>query len=161
MKKKSSVTEILIPLLTVLSDAAAIFAAFELSYYIRFFSSFQNIIPVTKGIPDIDGYNIFALMVIPIWLIIFQARKLYRLKRTVFILDELFAIIKCVSIGILFAMSLVFILKAEVPYSRLVFLLIWINSVILITIGRYLILKLEKNLYNKNIRGEYSSYCRQ
>lgn len=151
MKKKSSVTEILIPLLTVLSDAAAIFAAFELSYYIRFFSSFQNIIPVTKGIPDIYGYNIFALMVIPIWLIIFQARKLYRLKRTVFILDELFAIIKCVSIGILFAMSLVFILKAEFPYSRLVFLLIWINSVILITIGRYLILKLEKNLYNKNI----------
>ncbi|MBK6771002.1 MAG: undecaprenyl-phosphate glucose phosphotransferase [Ignavibacteria bacterium] len=151
MKKKSSVTEILIPLLTVLSDAAAIFAAFELSYYIRFFSSFQNIIPVTKGIPDIDGYNIFALMVIPIWLIIFQARKLYRLKRTVFILDELFAIIKCVSIGILFAMSLVFILKGDFPYSRLVFLLIWINSVILITIGRYLILKLEKNLYNKNI----------
>ena len=151
MKKKSSVTEILIPLLTVLSDAAAIFAAFELSYYIRFFSSFQNIIPVTKGIPDIDGYNIFALMVIPIWLIIFQARKLYRLKRTVFILDELFAIIKCVSIGILFAMSLVFILKGDFPYSRLVFLLIWINSVLLITIGRYLILKLEKNLYNKNI----------
>ncbi|MBK7253784.1 MAG: exopolysaccharide biosynthesis polyprenyl glycosylphosphotransferase [Ignavibacteria bacterium] len=151
MKKKSSVTEILIPLLTVLSDAAAIFAAFELSYYIRFFSSFQNIIPATKGIPDIYGYNIFALMVIPIWLIIFQARKLYRLKRTVFILDELFAIIKCVSIGILFAMSLVFILKGDFPYSRLVFLLIWINSVLLITIGRYLILKLEKNLYNKNI----------
>ncbi len=151
MKRKSSVTEILIPLLTVLSDAAAIFAAFELSYYIRFYSSFQNIFPVTKGIPDIYGYNEFALMVIPIWLIIFQARKLYRLKRTVFILDELFAIIKCLSIGILFAMSLVFILKAEFPYSRLVFLLIWINSVILITIGRYLILKLEKTLYNKNI----------
>lgn len=151
MKRKSSVTEIFIPLLTVLSDAAAIFAAFELSYYIRFFSSFKNIIPVTKGIPDIYGYNIFALMVIPIWLIIFQTRKLYRLKRTVFILDELFAIIKCVSIGILFAMSLVFILKGDFPYSRLVFLLIWINSVITITIGRYLILKLEKNLYNKNI----------
>lgn len=89
-------------------------------------------------------------MVIPIWILIFQSRKMYRLKRCVFIFDELFIIIKCVSIGILFAMSLVFILKGDFPYSRLVFL-IWINSIITITIGRYLTLKLEKNLYNRNV----------
>ncbi|MEZ4690005.1 MAG: hypothetical protein R3A12_07420 [Ignavibacteria bacterium] len=75
---------------------------------------------------------------IPVWLIIFQSRKLYRLKRCVFILDELFAIIKCVSIGIVFAMAMVFILKGDFPYSRLVFLLVWVNSIFFITIGRYL-----------------------
>ncbi|MEO6693731.1 MAG: undecaprenyl-phosphate glucose phosphotransferase [Ignavibacteria bacterium] len=151
MKGKYSKIEVIIPVLTMLSDAAAIFLAFELSYWIRFFSDFQKLIPVTKGVPDIYGYNEFALMVIPIWLIIFQTRKMYRLKRSVFILDELFIIIKCVSIGILFAMALIFIIKADFPYSRAVFVLIWIISIIMITSGRYFILKLEKNLYNKNI----------
>lgn len=151
MKDKSSKIEIIIPLLTILSDSLAIFISFELSYYIRFFTDFQIIFPVTKGIPDIYGYNEFALMVIPIWIIIFQTRKMYRLKRNVFILDELFVIIKTISIGILFAMSLVFLLKAEFPYSRLVFELIWFLSIVFITFGRYILLKLEKNLYNKNI----------
>ncbi len=151
MKSGTSKTEVIIPVLTIISDAAAIFAAFEISYYIRFYTSFQNLFPVTKGIPDINGYNFFAFLVIPIWIIIFQSRKLYRLKRNVFILDELFVIIKCVTIGILIAMSLVFILKEDFPYSRLVFFLIWANSIILITAGRYLTLKFEKNLYNRNI----------
>lgn len=152
MKSKSSKIEIVLPLLTLLVDAIAILSAFLISYWIRFsFEPFQKIFPVTKGVPDLDGYIEFAFMVIPIWILIFQSRKMYRLKRCVFILDELFIIIKCISIGILFAMSLVFILKGDFPYSRLVFLLIWINSIITITFGRYLTLKLEKNLYNRRI----------
>lgn len=135
----------------MLSDGCAIFLAFTFSYWIRFFTPFQKIFPITKGIPDLYGYNEFALMIIPTWILIFQSRKMYRLKRSVFVFDELFVIIKCVSIGILFAMSFVFILKGDFPYSRLVFALIWINSIILITIGRYFVLKLEKNLYNKNV----------
>lgn len=151
MKSKSSKIEIFLPLLTIISDALSIFLAFEASYYIRFHSDFQKIFPVTKGVPDIYGYNEFALLVIPVWIIIFQTRKMYRLKRNVFILDELFVIIKCLSIGILFAMAMVFLLKGDFPYSRLVFALIWMFSIIFITITRYFVLKIEKNLYNKNI----------
>ena len=160
LRKKSSKIEIIIPLLTILSDAAAIFLAFELSYYIRFFTDFQNFFPVTKGIPDINGYIIFALMVIPIWIIIFQSRKMYRLKRNVFILDELFVIIKNVSIGILFAMSLVFILKAEFPYSRLVFALIWLLSIIFITIGRYFTFEIGEEFIQQEYRCKYSCSIR-
>lgn len=47
-------------------------------------------------------------------------------------------------------MGLVFILKGDFPYSRLVFALIWVNSIILITIGRYITLKIEKTLYDRN-----------
>ncbi len=152
MKSKSSKIEILLPLLTIFLDAIAILSAFLISYWIRFsFKPFLDIFPVTKGVPDLNGYVEFAFIVIPIWILVFQSRKMYRLKRCVFILDELFVIIKCVSIGILFAMALVFILKGDFPYSRLVFFLIWIISIITITIGRYLVLKLEKNLYNRNI----------
>lgn len=152
MKSRTSKIDIFLPILTITVDALAIFSAFLFSYWIRFsFKPFENLFPITKGVPDLNGYLEFALMVIPIWILIFQSRKMYRLKRCVFIFDELFIIIKCVSIGILFAMSLVFILKGDFPYSRLVFFLIWINSIITITIGRYLTLKLEKNLYNRNV----------
>jgi len=75
---------------------------------------------------------------------------MYRLKRTVFVMDELFVIIKCISIGVLIAMGLVFILKGDFPYSRLVFSLVWLISILFVTVGRYFMLKIEKNLYNKN-----------
>ena len=139
-------------MLTMLVDACAIFLAFLLSYYIRFdFAPFNDLFPVTKGKPEPVGYMEFALLIIPIWLLVFQSRKMYRIRRNVFVLDELFIIIKCVTIGMLFAMGLVFLLKGDFPYSRLVFALIWFNSIILITIGRYITLKFEKNLYNKGI----------
>lgn len=152
MKSKTSKIEIIIPVLTLFSDAAAILLAFLISYWIRFFfTPFVKIFPITKGTPDLGGYIEFCLMLIPIWILVFQSRKMYRLKRSVFIFDEFFIIIKCISIGILFAMGLVFILKGDFPYSRLVFALIWTWSIILITAGRYLTLKFEKNLYNKNV----------
>jgi len=65
-------------------------------------------------------------------------------------MDELFVIIKCISIGVLIAMGLVFILKGDFPYSRLVFSLVWLISILFVTVGRYFMLKIEKNLYNKN-----------
>lgn len=152
MKSKTKKTEVILPLITILVDAISILLAFLFSYWVRFsFEPFQDFFPVTKGVPDLSGYLEFAAIVIPVWLIIFQSRKLYRLKRCVFILDELFAIIKCVSIGIFFAMAMVFILKGDFPYSRIVFVLVWINSIIFITIGRYFTLKLEKNLYNRKV----------
>ena len=150
MKSRSTKIEVIIPLLTILSDAVSIFGAFLISYWIRFYSPLTKIIPVTKGIPDISGYIEFSLIVIPIWLIIFQTRKMYRLKRNVFIFDEFFVIIKCISIGVLIAMGLVFILKGDFPYSRLVFFLIWLFSIFIVTVGRYFLLKIEKNLYNND-----------
>ncbi|MBS1516953.1 MAG: undecaprenyl-phosphate glucose phosphotransferase [Bacteroidetes bacterium] len=150
MKSKSTLIEVTIPLFTVLSDAVSIFAAFLLSYWIRFYSPLTNIFPVTKGIPEVSGYIEFSLLIIPIWIIIFQSRKMYRLKRSVFVFDEFFVIIKCISIGILIAMGLVFLFNADVPYSRLVISMIWVISIILVTVGRYFMLKIEKNLYNNN-----------
>jgi exopolysaccharide biosynthesis polyprenyl glycosylphosphotransferase len=73
---------------------------------------------------------------------------MYRLRRIVFIFDEFFLITRLVTFGIVFSFGLIFFYRVF-PYSRLVFVLTWIISIILITIGRYLVLKFEKNLYNK------------
>jgi exopolysaccharide biosynthesis polyprenyl glycosylphosphotransferase len=75
---------------------------------------------------------------------------MYRLNRTVFVFDELFLVIKCVTISVVLSMGIIFFYR-DFPYSRLVFVLLWFFTIIFSMFGRYLMLKIEKNLYNKNI----------
>ncbi len=147
--KKSQRTEFLIPLLNILSDSASIISAFIISYWIRFFfQPFVDLVPFNGEIPPLTGYVIFAIVVLPVWLLIFQSRKMFRPKRIVFIFDEFFLIGRLVTFGIIFSFGLIFFYRVF-PYSRVVFVLVWIISIILITIGRYVVLKYEKTLYNK------------
>ncbi len=150
MKTKHTKVEIILPLLTILFDGLSIFFAYIASYYIRFFSSFQNIFPVTEGIPELSSYIYFYFSTVPIWIVVFQINKLYRLNRNVFIFDEFVPIVKCVTISIIVSIGILFFFRGY-SYSRLVFVLIWITSIVLITFSRYIMLKLEKTLYNKKI----------
>lgn len=147
--KKSQRTEFLIPILNIFSDSAAIIGSFIISYYIRFyFTPFVDLIPFNGIIPPIKGYLLLTLFALPVWLLIFQSRKMFRPKRIVFIFDEFFLIGRLVTFGIVFSFGLVFFYRVF-PYSRVVFVLAWFISIILITIGRYIVLKYEKTLYNK------------
>ncbi len=150
MSKKSYSSEVLIPVITILSDVIAIESAFIVSYWLRFTPFFLKLVPMPEGIgkPELQGYIILSLMVIPIWILIFQSRKMYRPRRVVFIFDEFFLITKLVSFGIIFAFGFIFFYRVF-PYSRFVFLLIWASSIIFITLGRYIVVKIEKNLYSK------------
>lgn len=150
MSNKSTKVEVLIPLLTIFSDAVSIFGAFLLSYWLRFLSPFTRYLGGETEPPPIIGYLGFALCTLPVAIFIFQQRKMYRIKRNVFIFDEFFVVVKYVSIYIIFCMSLIFFYR-DFPYSRMVFGLIWVSAIILMTLGRYLLIKYEKNLYNKNI----------
>lgn len=147
--KKSQTAEFLVPLLNLLSDILAIGASFLLAYYVRFhFEPFVRLIPFHGEIPPLGGYMMLSIMVIPVWILIFQSRKMYRLRRIVFIFDEFFLIGRLATFGLIFSFGLIFFYRVF-PYSRLVFVLIWIFSICLITIGRYFVLKYEKTLYNK------------
>jgi Undecaprenyl-phosphate glucose phosphotransferase len=150
LNKKPFKSEIYIPVLTILFDVIAIISSFLLSYWIRFYTFFTSIFPARSGIPDISGYLFFIIATIPIWIIVFQAFKMYRMNRVVFIMDEFFVITKCVTTSVIFSIGIIFFFR-EFPYSRVVFILIWINAVILITFSRYILLKFEKTLYNKEI----------
>jgi len=150
MRTKSSKVEVLIPLLTIFCDALSIFGAFLLSYWLRFLSPFVNVLGGESQPPPVMGYLAFSLFTIPFAIFIFQQRKMYRIKRNVFIFDEFFIIVKYVSIYIVFCMSLIFFYR-DFPYSRMVFGLIWLTAIILMTFFRYILMKYEKNLYNKNI----------
>jgi exopolysaccharide biosynthesis polyprenyl glycosylphosphotransferase len=142
--------DFIIPLLTVLSDVVAIEAAFLLSYWIRFYSPFVHAVPVTQGYPPLGAYIYGSLVVIPIWLYLFNRRNLYRPRRTVAISDEFFAIVRVVTIGMLVVMSAAFFYRAF-SYSRVVFALLWLTSVILISLGRFSVIQYEKHRYRKRM----------
>lgn len=131
-----------------MSDIIAIEASFILSYLLRFYTPISKIFPFDGPIPPLSGYVTLSLMTIPVWILIFQSRKMYRSRRVVFIFDEFFLIGRLVTFGIVFSFGLIFFYRVF-PYSRLVFVILWITSILLITLGRYLALKIEKTLHNK------------
>jgi Undecaprenyl-phosphate glucose phosphotransferase len=140
--------DFLIPLLTVLSDLAAIEAAFLSAYWIRFYSRLTAVFEVTLGIPDIRAYIISSLVMLPAWLFVFQSRSLYGTRRNTHISDEMFAVIRVVTICMLFTMSASFFYRGF-SYSRGVFLLLWILSIVLVTAGRFAVMEFEKFLYRR------------
>lgn len=151
MKTKSLKIEVVVPLLNIVSDSIAILLSFYLAYWTRFLSTFFiRFFPAEKGIPPLSGYLWFAVFTLPVWILVFQTFKLYKLNRVVFIFDEFFSIVKCVTISLIFSIGIIFFFR-DFPYSRIVFILVWFYAVILITIFRYITLKIEKTFYNKQI----------
>jgi len=146
--RQISKIEFFIPVFTIIADIASVFSAYILSYYIRFDPSFSSVFPVDKGISGLYGYIIICFITIPVWLLTFQSNRMYRLNRSVFVFDEFFVIMKCATLSIVFSIGVMFFFR-EFPYSRIIFVLIWFFSMPFITMGRYIMLKVEKTLYNK------------
>jgi Undecaprenyl-phosphate glucose phosphotransferase len=138
--------DFLVPLITIICDALAIEAAFLLSYWIRFFSPLTSIIEVTSEIPPLNAYIQGTLFIIPTWLLIFQSRRMYAVRRNTYITDEFFLVVKVVTIGMLIVMSAAFFYRAF-SYSRVVFGLMWLLSIILLSLGRFSTIAFERALY--------------
>ena len=140
--------DLLIPLLTVLSDALAIEISFLLSYWLRFYSPIATLYPVTLGFPPLDAYIEGSLIVIPVWLFLFNRRGMHSARRNVYFSDEFFAIIRLVFIGMLFVMAGTFFYRTF-SYSRMVFALLAVSSVFLISLGRFFVMKFEQRWYRR------------
>lgn len=135
-----------IPLLTVIADVLSIEAAFLFSYWFRFHSFLADLVPVTLGIPSLGAYVIGSLIVIPVWLFLFNSRRMYAARRNVYFSDEFFSIVRLVFLGMLVVMSAAFFYRAF-SYSRAVFALLGFFSVVFISIARYLVLRFEQFWY--------------
>lgn len=147
--------EILLPILTVFADIAAILGTYYVSYKIRFSDFFTvKIIPALDGIPDPQKYFELAFITLPVWLIVLQMNKMYKLKRSVFIMDELTVIFRASTISVLLSMGILFFVRSF-TYSRIVLVMVWIITPLIILLFRYFVLKLEKTFYNHDIGLNY------
>jgi Undecaprenyl-phosphate glucose phosphotransferase len=149
MSSTSRRGDVLIPLLTVGADAITIEASFLISYWLRFRSPLFDWLGLGHlGAPPIAGYLLGSLFIIVAWLFLFQARKMYGARRAVDFADEFVNVLKVVSFGMLIVMSATFFYRGF-SYSRIVFVLLWASSVILIFSGRVAVLGAERSAYRR------------
>lgn len=132
MKFKKS--RVILKLFLLFFDVLSICIALYLAYNTRFFTSFTDIFPVTKGVPSEQFYLGALLYIIPLLVFVFYQNGFYK---TYFIpfLDELVRVVKAVTIGIFFIVMTTFFYR-EVSYSRLTFLLFWLFLIFLIMFCR-------------------------
>jgi exopolysaccharide biosynthesis polyprenyl glycosylphosphotransferase len=138
--------DLLIPLLTVISDAAAIEVSFLFSYWLRFFSTLTHYIPIEYGLPPLDAYIKSSFVVIPVWCWLFNARHLYLPRRITSFSDEFFAIVRIVVLGMLLVMAGAFFYRSF-SYSRIVFWILGVSAVVFISLGRFILMKFEQFWY--------------
>jgi len=150
--------EILYPLLAVLLDAAAVIASFGLSYWIRFYSPLTGIIPVTLGIPPLGKYWAFSAVAAVVYCSIFAARGLYRLHDRISTVDEFGRVLQGTILVWPWLFTIAFFYR-DFSYSRLVFLLIIVISIIVLTIERALIKSYQRKLYRRGLGVLRTAVC--
>jgi len=94
----------------------------------------------------LDAYVAGSLVVIPVWLFLFNSRRMYSARRNVYFSDEFFAIVRLVTVGMLIVMAAAFFYRAF-SYSRLVFALLGFSAVLFISMGRFAVIKFEQYWY--------------
>ena len=120
--------------LFVASDLIVASAAWALSYWIRFES---NLLTVEKGIPEIMDYARILLFVWLIWAYVFRRFKLYRPKRGSNRGSEIWKVIRANSLSVILLLALTYLFREKsVPFSRLVFLVFWMVSTVMLVGSR-------------------------
>ncbi len=144
MEKGIYKRNLLVPFLKLLIDVLMIEAAVLLSYYLRFYSPLTNWFPVANDYyPPLSGYLWFSLIIVGIFVFLFSSARAYRSRFFSTFSQDLPLIFRTCFIGLLLAMSAAFMYRGF-SYSRLVFLLIYLNSNVLLLIGRFVFHQLRK-----------------
>jgi exopolysaccharide biosynthesis polyprenyl glycosylphosphotransferase len=141
--------DVVVPLLMVVTDAVAIELAFLFSYALRFRSGWMDVLGfVEEDAPALGSYVLGSLVVILLWLLLFGSRRMYRPRRNINLSDELVNVARVVSQGMLIVLTVAFFYR-QFSYSRVVFVLVWIVSIVLIFSGRALVYRYERRQYRK------------
>ncbi len=136
---------ILIPFLLILTDIIACSAALFGIYSIRFHFQF---IPIRGGYEPADYLRIFPIAVI-IWIISFGFVHLYRSKQRAFSFEIFHRICKGSLLAIIILIAFNFFVR-EAEYARILFPMALISTIIISTLGRFVLSRILINLSVKN-----------
>ncbi|MDP4000575.1 MAG: sugar transferase [bacterium] len=124
-------SELAISALLVPLDAAAVYWAFILSYYVRVES---GALPVAYVLP-FDQYALFAAAATALWLVVFALLGMYRLRSTRRGLNEFARIVAGSFIGTLSIVALIFFLRIDF-FSRFVVIFGFLAAIVLLAVVR-------------------------
>jgi exopolysaccharide biosynthesis polyprenyl glycosylphosphotransferase len=142
---------LIVPFTKMLFDAFSIELAIYFAYWLRFYSPLTAIFPITKGIPYFLQYFYFSIFLVIGYLILFAASASYRSKIFTTFSQDIPVILKVSFLGILLAMSGAFLYR-EFSFSRLVFVLIFLTTLLFLLVSRFIFHKI-KTLF---IKKDYS-----
>ena len=129
-------------------DFLMIVIASAIAYFIRFSDGVVEIWPVKFDLP-LQQYILLAIVVTPVWLLIFALLGLYNSKKKSRLVDDLYSVFVGVSTGVMGIVLYIF-LRAELFSSRFLVLVTWLLAIILVVLGRSLIRWLQHRLYKYN-----------
>ncbi|MBU3197396.1 undecaprenyl-phosphate glucose phosphotransferase [Clostridium algidicarnis] len=133
----------------VILDALGILVSFFIAWYIRIKS---GLIDLEMGYLTLREYFIPVLIMIPIYIIIYNFNKLYEVHRLKFLTEEMGNVIVSNVVGIMCFTMVLFLFK-QVHYSRVLLLIFAITSTIVASLERALIRltlrEFRKKGYNK------------
>ena len=134
----------------VFLDAVVVLLSFLLTWYIRISS---GIIETDGGLLSFREYLIPLLIMIPVYLIIYNMKRLYNSERVIFLSNEFLNILISNIIGIFIFTGLLFVTK-QIDYSRSFLAVFFISNTILTSIDRFFTRKLLRNMRRKgyNVR---------
>ncbi|MFH1679848.1 MAG: sugar transferase [Candidatus Eisenbacteria bacterium] len=124
-------------LLLIAADAATIVAGFLAAFWIRMLSGlFDTHVPI-------QSIHIYALLgVCALWILIFGVHGLYRREVYLSVFDQMMGIFNSVNIGALIVLATAFLTKTNYFLERrLVLLLAWALSIVLLSVVRVGILR--------------------
>ena len=137
--------------LLIFLDLFFISLAWFLAYLLRFDVGF---IGVTKEVPTWGQHVPLLVIILLVCGAVFNMTGLYRPKRLSTLADEIYEIIKAMTISILVFVSLTYFFK-EYRYSRLTILCFWVLSIFFIGLSRAYARHLLKSLRRKGFNLRY------
>ncbi|HEY8109126.1 MAG TPA: sugar transferase [Patescibacteria group bacterium] len=139
-------SELAISALLVPLDAAAVYGAFMLSYYVRVES---GALPVKYVLPTGD-YALFAAAATLLWLVIFALLGLYRLRSNRRGMTEFAKIVAGSFVGTLSIVALIFFLRVDF-FSRFVVLFGFLAAIVLLGLVRGVVRLVQQGLFRYGI----------
>lgn len=138
--------------LIVVIDAITIFIAFLLSWYLRMHSGLME---VEGGVLSFKEYLVPIIVMIPIYLVIYNFRRLYNnTERMVFLSNELGNIMVSNVIGILILTGILFVTK-QIDYSRTFLIAFFLLCTFLTALERALIRIAMRRIRKKGYNTKY------
>ncbi|MFC1618049.1 sugar transferase [Patescibacteria group bacterium] len=129
-------------------DYFAVVAAAFLAFYIRMNTNWAGDDPVLFSLAD------YIWVVVPValaWLLFFKIAGMYNLRRSQRLIDELYRVFLGVSAGTMGVIIFMFLIRELFFSSRFIIIATWIIAIILITLGRFVMRRIQISLYKKGI----------
>jgi len=137
MESKLFKKNLYIPFLKIIFDIISLESAFLTAYFIRFNSPLQELFPVTKGYPPFKNYLVISILLTLVYLIFFALNRSYKSRYFNSYTQDIPIVLRVCVIGILVAMSGAFLYRGF-SYSRLTFLIMFMNTLVYVLLMRYL-----------------------